>query len=70
MTSDGAADRPTIEEVVKYFVRIRASLSTSNLRSAITLKNDPATVTALRHATQFFRILLHIARERAATLLP
>jgi len=66
MTKDDPARRPTIEEVIKRFARISTSLSTSKLRSAITLKDDPATVTALQRARQFIRTLLYVVHRRAA----
>ena len=70
MTRDDPARRPTIEEVVKRFARICASLSTSKLRSAIRLKDDPVIVTALQRARQFIRTLLYIAHRKAAIPLP
>jgi len=70
MRRDDPARRPTIEEVIKRFARISTSLSTSKLRSAITLKDDPVTVTALQRARQFIRTLLYVVHRRAAIPLP
>ena len=70
MTSEYPEDRPSIEEVVQRFAYISASLSTSKLRSAITLKDDPVSVTAFKHARQSIRTLLYIIRRKAAIPLP
>jgi len=70
MTRDDPARRPTIEEVIKRFARISTSLTTSKLRSAITLKDDPVTVAALQRARQFMRTLLYVVHRRAAIPLP
>ena len=70
MTSDDPARRPTIEEVVDRFARIRASLCTSKLRSAITRKDDPVSVTAPQRAGQLIRTLTYIVQRKAAIPLP
>jgi len=70
MTSKDSENRPRIEEVVERFAYISASLSTSKLRSAITLKDDPSSVTAFKRARQSIRTLLYIVRRRAAIPLP
>ena len=70
MTRDDPSRRPTIEQVVKRFARICASLSTSKLRSAVTLKDESVTVTTLQRAKQFIRTLLYVAHRRAAIPLP
>ena len=70
MTSKDSESRPVIEEVVESFAYISASLSTSKLRSAITLKDDPSSVTAFKRARQSIRTLLYIGRGRAAIPLP
>ena len=70
MTKDDPARRPTIEEVIKRFARISTSLSTSKLRSAITQKDDPATVAVFQRARQFIRTLLYAVHRRAAIPLP
>ena len=70
MTSEYPEDRPRIEEVVERFAHISASLSTSKLRSAITLKDDPVPVTAFKRARQSIRTLLYIVCRKAAIPLP
>jgi hypothetical protein len=70
MTSHYPEDRPTIEEVVERFIYISASLTTSKLRAAITLKDDPMSATVLKRAKQSVRTLQYIVRRRAAIPLP
>ena len=62
MMSDDPKGRPTIEEVVDHFIRIREELSESKLRSIIMPKNDPTSP----RAKQFARTLKHIIRGKSA----
>jgi hypothetical protein len=70
MTRGDPARRPTIEQVVKRFARICASLSTSKLRSAVTPKDGPVIVTTLQRAKQFIRTLMYVVHRRDAIPLP
>jgi hypothetical protein len=70
MTSHNPEDRPRIEEIVERFIYISASLSTSELRSAMTLKDDPMSATVLKRARQSVRTLQYIVQRRAAIPLP
>jgi hypothetical protein len=64
MTNDDPKSRPTIEEVVERFNRIRDSeeLSDNMLRSTITPKNDPTT----QRAKQITLTFKHIIRGKSA----
>jgi hypothetical protein len=70
MISKDSEKRPVIEQVVGRFAYISGSLSASKLRSAITLKDDPVSVTAFKRTRQSIRSLLYIVRRRAAIPLP
>ena len=70
MTTKVSEHRPSIEEVVERFANISASLSTSKLRSAITLKDDPVLVSAFKRARQSIRTLSYVVHRRAAIPLP
>jgi hypothetical protein len=62
MMSDDPKNRPTIEEVVERFNRIRNGLSESMSRSIIIPRNDP---TAHR-ARKINRTLRHFIRGKSA----
>jgi hypothetical protein len=70
MTDENPAKRPTIEEVIEKFDRIRSSLSTFKLRSTITAKNDPIIFTAFRHARQLTRTVLYVIQRIPAVPEP
>jgi hypothetical protein len=66
MTDENPAKRPTIEEVLLKFDRIRLSLSAVKLRSPITPKNDPTLFILSRHAMQLYHTLLYFIQRRPA----
>ncbi|KAH9045896.1 kinase-like domain-containing protein [Lactarius deliciosus] len=66
MTQDNPAERPSIEEVLQEFSRIRASLSKRKLRSAITSTNAPKVLRIFRQARQSLRTVRYIASRRPA----
>lgn len=66
MTEDNPPDRPLIEDVLKEFSRIQASLSKGKLRSAITSKNAPKVLGVVRQARQSVRTLRYIVSRRPA----
>jgi len=70
MTDEDPAKRPTIEEVVEKFDRIRGSLSAIKLRSAITPKNDHILFTVFRHTMQLTRTVRYIIHRRPAIPVP
>lgn len=70
MTDENPANRPTIEEVVEKFDRIRGSLGTIKLRSSITPKNDHILFTVFRHAMQLTRTVRYIIHRRPAIPVP
>ena len=63
MTDENPAKRPTIEEVIEKFERIRSSLSTIKLRSPIISKKDPRIFTVFRHARQLTRTFLYVIQR-------
>jgi len=70
MTDPNPAVRPTMEEVVEKFDRIRDSLSAVKLRSPTTPKKDPILFTVFRHARQLARTFLHVVHQRPAIPIP
>ncbi len=64
MTQDDAEGRPLIEGVLGEFSQIRASLSESKLRSAITSKNAHKVFGIIRQARQSVRTLRYIVSCR------
>ncbi|KAF8265700.1 kinase-like domain-containing protein [Lactarius quietus] len=66
MTQDNPAERPSIEDVLREFSRIQASLSKTKLRSAITSKNTPKVFGIIRQAGQSVRTLRYIVSRRPA----
>jgi hypothetical protein len=70
MTNDTPEMRPTIEEVVEKFDRIRGSLSEIKLRSPITRKNGPILFAVFWHAVQLTRTARYIIHQRPAIPVP
>jgi hypothetical protein len=70
MTDENPAKRPTIEEVVEKFDRIRSLLSTVKLRSTVTAKNDPTIFTMFRHARQLTRTVFYVIQRIPAIPKP
>jgi hypothetical protein len=70
LTDEDPAKRPTIEEVVERFDTICRSLSTVELHSLITSKNDPTLFAMFRYAIQLTRTLLRVIRRRPAIPIP
>jgi len=70
MTDENPAERPTIEEVIEKFDKIRSSLSTVKLRSPIISKKDPTIFTLFRHARQLTRTLLYAIQRIPAVPTP
>jgi hypothetical protein len=66
MTDANPAKRPTIEEVIEKFDRIRRSLNAVKLRSPVRPKNDPTLFSICRHAMQLSRTLLYVIKGRPA----
>jgi hypothetical protein len=66
MTDENPAKRPTIENVISTFSRIRDSLSEFKLRSLITSKKDPSLFTTYRHARQAVRTVQYIILRKSA----
>ena len=66
MTQDNPAERPLIEDVLREFSRIRASLSKGKLRSAIASKNAPRVLVVFRQTRQYFRTLQYAVSRRPA----
>lgn len=66
MTDDNPAERPTIEEVISRFSRIRDSLSGFKLRSLITSKKDRSLTTKFRYVRQVVRTVGYIILQKAA----
>ncbi|KAI0265921.1 kinase-like domain-containing protein [Gloeopeniophorella convolvens] len=66
MTNEDPAKRPTIEEVLASFTRIRESMSASKLRSTITSIKDPALFTAFRHTRQAVRTAQYVILRKPA----
>jgi hypothetical protein len=70
MTDEDPAKHPTIEEVVERFDGIRCSLSTDELHSPITSKNDPTLFAMFRYAIQLTRTLFRGIQRRPAIPVP
>lgn len=70
MTDPNPAKRPTIEEVIEKFDRIRRSLNAVKLRSPIRPKNDPTLFVISRHAMQLSRTLIYVIKRRPAIPAP
>ncbi|KAH9167190.1 kinase-like domain-containing protein [Lactarius sanguifluus] len=70
MTDEIPERRPTIEVVIERFDYIRDSLSTTKLRSLISLKKDPRLFTAFRHVRHFIRTAHYIVLKKAAIPIP
>ena len=70
MTDDSPEQRPTIEEVIERFSRIREPLSSIKLRSFISVKKDPRLFTAFRHVRQLIRTARYIVLRKAAIPTP
>ena len=66
MTHVDPAKRPSIEEVVAEFSRIRESLSGFKLRSTIIAKDDPVLNSMFRRARQALRTVRYICSHKAA----
>ena len=66
MTHVDPAKRPSIEEVVARFSRIRESLSGFKLRSTIIAKHDPSLFSMFRRARQALRTARYIFSNKAA----
>ena len=66
MTHINPAQRPSIEEVIAKFSRIRESLSGFKLRSPIIAKHDPSLSSMFRHARQALRTGEYIFSHKAA----
>jgi len=66
MTHVSPAKRPSIEEVVAKFSRIRESLSGFKLRSTMIAKHDPSLFSMFRHARQALRTIRYICLHKAA----
>jgi hypothetical protein len=66
MTDNDPGERPTIEEVISRFSRIRDSLSEIKLRSLIMSKKDPSLFTTFRYARQVVRTLPYIIWQKPA----
>ena len=70
MTDEDPTKRPTIEEVVEKFDRIRGSLSAIKLRSPITPKNDHIVFTVFRYTMQLTRTVRYIIHQTPAIPIP
>ena len=66
MTNENPMERPTIEEVISRFSRIRGSLSEFKLRSLIMSKRDPGLINTYRCARQVVRTVEYIVWRKAA----
>jgi len=66
MTDEDPARRPTIENVISIFSRIRNSLSRFKLRTLITSKTDPSLFTTYRYARQAVRTVQYITLKKSA----
>ena len=70
MTDADPAKRPTIEEVIEKFDRIRRSLNAIKLRSPVRPKNDPTLFSICRHVMQLSRTLHYVIKRRPAIPAP
>ena len=66
MMAEDPARRPTIEEVVEFFSRIRYSLSELKLRSLITSRKDPTLTTTFLRGAQALRTVQNIISRKSA----
>lgn len=66
MTDKDPEKRPTIEDVISRFSRIRDSLNRIKLRTYITAKRDPSLFTACRHTRQVIRAAKYALSRKAA----
>jgi len=66
MTDESPEKRPTIEDVISRFSRIRNSLNRVKLRTFITAKKDPSLFTACRHTRQVIRTAQYALSRKAA----
>ena len=66
MTNENPVERPTIEDVISRFSRIRKSLGEFKLRSPIMSKKDPGLITTYRCARQVVRTVGYIVWRKAA----
>ena len=66
MTHINPTKRPSIEEVVAKFSRIRESLSGFKLRSTIIAKHDPSLFSMFRRTRQALRTVRYIFSHKAA----
>ena len=66
MTAVEPSKRPTIEEVITKFARIRESLNVAKLRSPITSSRDPSVITAFRYTSQAIRTVQYIILQKPA----
>jgi len=65
MTNEDPGKRPSIEEVISRFSRIRDSLSRLKLRSLMIAKKDPSLITAFRYARQVVRTAKYLLTQKA-----
>ena len=66
MTDEDPAKRPTIEDVILMFSRIRDSLSSFKLRSLITSKKEPSLIITFRYIPHAIRTAKYIVLQKAA----
>jgi hypothetical protein len=66
MTLERPEDRPPIEDVIRQFAIIRASLSRTKLRSALTSKKLPRIICLAEEAIQHVRTTRYILSRKAA----
>jgi len=69
MTNDDPGKRPTIEEVISMFSRVRDSLSRFKLRSLMIAKKDPSLITGFRYARQVVRTAKYLLTKKASVPL-
>jgi hypothetical protein len=66
MTLERPEDRPPIEDVIRQFAIIRASLSKTKLRSALTSKKLPRIICLAEQAIQHVRTIQYILSRKDA----
>ncbi len=66
MTRERPEDRPRIEDVIRQFAIIRASLSKTKLRSALTSKKLPRIICLAQEARQHVRTIQYILSRKSA----
>jgi len=69
MTNEDPGKRPTIEEVISMFSRVRDSLSRFKLRSLMIAKKDPSLITGFRYARQVVRTAKYLLTKKASVPL-